>query len=128
MSRLKKADDNSSSAFLFAAVVFDSSKWMYSRKSPDGIYELFRRVSGGRRFPVSSYRKSIKNKDMEKERIVVKKTFDGFTATTESNHNAMVQDEHKIWKFDKSEGFNEFSDVREYIVKWFHTEDIVLVE
>lgn len=68
------------------------------------------------------------NKDMEKEKIIVKKTSDGFSAATESNHNAMVQDAHKIWNFRTSEGFREFSDVKEYIRKWFHTEDVVLEE
>ena len=74
------------------------------------------------------YRKSIKNKDMEKERIIVKRTSDGFSATTESNRKAMIQDARKVWKFRTSEGFKEFSDVKEYIRKWFHTEDVVLEE
>lgn len=65
---------------------------------------------------------------MEKERIIVRKTFDGFSATTESNHNAVIQDARKIWKFSTSEGFREFKDVKEYIGKWFRTEDVVLVE
>lgn len=65
---------------------------------------------------------------MEKERIIVKKTSDGFSATTESNYNAMIQDAHKVWKFRTSEGFNEFSDVKEYIRKWFRIEDVTLVE
>lgn len=65
---------------------------------------------------------------MEKERIIVKKTLDGFSATTESNYNAMIQDARKVWKFRTSEGFKEFSDVKEYIRKWFRTEDVVLVE
>lgn len=65
---------------------------------------------------------------MEKERIIVKKTFDGFSATMESNRKAMIQDARKVWKFRTSEGFNEFSDVKEYIRKWFHTEDVVLEE
>ena len=81
-----------------------------------------------RGFSVSSHRKSIKNKDMEKERIIAKKTFDGFSATTESNYNAVIQDARKVWKFRTSEGFKEFSDVKEYIRKWFHTEDVVLEE
>lgn len=68
------------------------------------------------------------NKDMEKERIIVKKTSDGFSATTESNYNAVIQDAHKVWKFRESEGFREFSDVKEYIEKWFRTDDVVLVE
>jgi histidyl-tRNA synthetase len=65
---------------------------------------------------------------MEKERIIVKKTSDGFSATTESNHKAMIQDARKVWKFRESEGFKEFSDVKEYIKKWFHIEDVVLEE
>lgn len=65
---------------------------------------------------------------MEKERIIVKKTSDGFSATTESNYNAMVSDARKVWEFRESEGFKEFPDVKEYIRKWFHTEDVVLVE
>lgn len=65
---------------------------------------------------------------MEKERIIVKKTLDGFSATTESNYKAMISDAHKVWKFRESEGFKEFSDVKEYIKKWFHTEDVVLEE
>ena len=68
------------------------------------------------------------NKDMEKERIIVKKTLDGFSATTESNYKAMISDARKVWKFRTSEGFKEFSDVKEYIRKWFHTEDVVLEE
>jgi hypothetical protein len=68
------------------------------------------------------------NKDMEKERIIVKKTLDGFSATTESNYKAMISDARKVWKFRESEGFKEFSDVKEYIRKWFHTEDVVLEE
>lgn len=65
---------------------------------------------------------------MEKERIIVKKTSDGFSATTESNYNAVIQDANKVWEFRTSEGFKEFPDVKEYIRKWFHTEDVVLVE
>lgn len=68
------------------------------------------------------------DKDTEKERIIVRKTSDGFSAATESNRKAMIQDARKIWNFRTSEGFKEFKDVKVYIGKWFHTEDVVSEE
>lgn len=68
---------------------------------------------------------------MAQEKIIVKKSFyHDFTATTESNYNARIQDARKIWNFDKKDGFNEITDVVDYIENQFHVkrENIVVID
>lgn len=68
---------------------------------------------------------------MAQEKIIVKKSScHGFTATTESNYNARIQDARKIWNFDKKDGFEEITDVVDYIEKQFRVEreNIVVID